>query len=119
MADCDDPDRCPAEKAAEEGPARFARKPPGARRLLVATIGAASVQFATGCDGENFGTFVANLMAAPYVPPPASSGAGAGAPAGAGGAAGQNGAAGQAGPAGAGASSDDLDAGADDDAGRM
>jgi hypothetical protein len=66
------------------------------RRLLVATIGAASVQFATACEGgENIGTFVANLMAAPFVPPP--------------------GAAGEGGAAGAGA---DLDAGADDDAGR-
>jgi hypothetical protein len=48
-----------------------------ARRLLVATIGAASVTFA-GC-GEKFGTFVSNLMAPPFMPPASAHGNAAGA----------------------------------------
>lgn len=43
------------------------RKFSGARRLLVATIGAATVSYA-GC-GEDTMTLVANLMAAPFMPP--------------------------------------------------
>ena len=48
------------------------RKLPSARRLLVATIGAATVQFATGC---NRGSYVANLMAAPEMSGTGGSGA--------------------------------------------
>jgi hypothetical protein len=43
------------------------RKLVGARRLLIATIGAATVNYA-GC-GDDTMTLVANLMAAPYMPP--------------------------------------------------
>ena len=43
------------------------RKLLGARRLLIATIGAATVNYA-GC-GDNTMTLVANLVAAPYMPP--------------------------------------------------
>jgi hypothetical protein len=45
-------------------PARV-RKLPFGRRLLVATVGAATVQFVSGC---NAGSYVANLMAAPPIP---------------------------------------------------
>jgi hypothetical protein len=44
------------------------RKLVGARRLLIATIGAATVNYA-GC-GDDTMTLVANLMAAPFMPPP-------------------------------------------------
>ncbi|HKP56651.1 MAG TPA: hypothetical protein VJV78_08025 [Polyangiales bacterium] len=54
------------------------RKLAGARRLLVATIGAATVNYA-GC-GDDTMTLVANLMAAPFMPPPAGGGAGTSAP---------------------------------------
>jgi hypothetical protein len=43
------------------------RKLVGARRLLIATIGAATVNYA-GC-GDDTMTLVANLVAAPYMPP--------------------------------------------------
>jgi hypothetical protein len=105
------------------------RKLPNARRLLTATIGAATVQFAAACGGgENVVTVVANLMAPPFVPQPSPGASGPGGAAGESGAAGEGGAAGQSGAAaGVGGSGsmgaagadapDDLDAGADDDAG--
>lgn len=43
------------------------RKLVGGRHLLIATIGAATVNYA-GC-GEDTMSLVANLMAAPYLPP--------------------------------------------------
>jgi hypothetical protein len=104
--------------------ASVVRKLLGARRLLVATIGAATVQFAAGCANSS----VANLMAAPGRPESGSGGSGylvanlvtppflpqsgtggAGAP-------GQGGTGGQRGAAGA--DPDDTDAGIDDDAGQ-
>jgi hypothetical protein len=48
------------------------RKLVGARRLLIATIGAATVNYA-GCGDETM-TLVANLMAAPFMPPQAGGG---------------------------------------------
>jgi hypothetical protein len=136
MADGEDPKHFQPGNAAAR-PAALVRKLPAARRLLVATIGAATVQFVAGCGntyvanlmappesgrsggaGEagragrggqggvggrvgNAGTFVANLMAPPFVP---DSGAGAGGSGGSAGAAGTN--------------TDDMDAGMDDDAGQ-
>jgi len=112
------------------------RKRPSARRLLVATIGAATFQFAAGCANSS----VANLMAAPGRPESGSGGAGQGARGGQGGGAGylvanlmappflpqsgmggagapgQGGTGGQSGAAGA--DPGDMDAGIDDDAGQ-
>lgn len=117
--------------------AAVARKLPAARRLLVATIGAATVQFLAGCgkssvanlmaapgapeagrsgsgqggrggQGGSAGYFVANLMAPPFVPQSGTSG-GAGAP-------GHSGSGGESGAAGA--DPGDMDAGVDDDAGQ-
>jgi hypothetical protein len=53
------------EDASKRAP--MPRKLVGARRLLIATIGAATVNYA-GC-GDDTMTLVANLMAAPYMPP--------------------------------------------------
>lgn len=50
----------------------------GARRLLVATIGAATVNYA-GCGNDEM-SLVANLMAAPFMPPPNGGEAGRGGP---------------------------------------
>jgi hypothetical protein len=45
----------------------------GARRLLIATIGAATVNYAAGCGDATF-TSVANLMAPPILPPASGTG---------------------------------------------
>jgi hypothetical protein len=45
----------------------------GARRLLIATIGAATVNYASGC-GDTMFTSVANLMAPPILPPASGTG---------------------------------------------
>jgi hypothetical protein len=57
---------------------RIPRKLAGARRLLIASIGAATVNYA-GC-GDDTMTLVANLMAAPFMPPQGDGGAGRSAP---------------------------------------
>jgi hypothetical protein len=84
------------------------RRLPAARRLLVATVGAATVYFAPGCDG---GSAVANLMAPPFLPQSGTGGQGGGA-----GVSGQGGSGGESGAGGA--EPDDMDAGTDDDAGQ-
>jgi hypothetical protein len=45
-----------------------------ARRLLIATIGAATVNYAMGCGGDTLFTSVANLMAPPMLPPASGTG---------------------------------------------
>jgi hypothetical protein len=44
------------------------------RRLLIATLGAATVNYVAGCGSEPFYTSVANLMAPPFVPPASGNG---------------------------------------------
>src|SRR5688500_105526 len=77
MAEVKDPERKPARSAAlAPDAAPDAQRFPGRRRLLVASIGAATIHYATACaDGNGLRTVVANLMAAPRMPP-----AGAGGP---------------------------------------
>jgi hypothetical protein len=81
------------------------RKRFDARRLLIATLGAATVNYVVGCGSDTLFTSVANLMAPPILPP----------------AGGSDGAAGIDGPAVAGSPASGADAGAtvhaDEDAG--
>jgi hypothetical protein len=101
------------------------RKRLSARRLLVATIGAATVNFTAGCRGALQSTSVANLMAAPYMAPPDQNGDAAVAGsrvdplerAGAGGVSGASGRAAAANAAGAGGTSSANPAVGDEDAG--
>ena len=72
MAEREDPKHVQLGNGAARGGA-LVRRLPAARRLLVATIGAATVQFATGC---NRGSYVANLMAAPEMPVSGKGGSG-------------------------------------------
>jgi hypothetical protein len=55
---------------------RPAARPLRARRLLVATVGAASVTFSACAD--ELSTYVANLMAPPFMPPAGGAGSGTG-----------------------------------------
>jgi hypothetical protein len=48
------------------------------RRLLIATLGAATVNYVAGCGSDTFFTSVANLMAPPIMPPAAGTGGTAG-----------------------------------------
>lgn len=56
-----------AESGPRNAPPKLAKRL-AVRRLLIATIGAASVNYATGCE-DVYGQSVANLMAPPFMPP--------------------------------------------------
>jgi hypothetical protein len=55
-------------------PPNAPRKRFDSRRVLIATLGAATVNYAVGCGSDTLFTSVANLMAPPFLPPASGNG---------------------------------------------